>query len=773
MTTIATLAVEMEAKADQLQGTFDSTFRSLNLFDTKAASTQQALGNLQRAFDSWSKASSPADQMNNYNDLMRSITDARSEYERQALRERLEEEERVAEEAYQIQVDLADKEQDLVLMQQDMMVELARASTNAKLQEREREHMEIIRMAKEEYDLRVAQSDMGIELERVRVESAESYMNKEVSDALNLYDQRVALEERYYSLTHNELENALHEHDNYYAALMAKHEENAEMMALIDKNRELERARITEAGSGISGRAMLKVHQVAMLMNNTIGLSSGQMKALNMAMAVLGVRGNLLSGGLARIKKSLASFAATLASIGPIGWTAAAAVAAVTASVILAKGTESRIKELVQLRQSYGDLTLYVIDLMRAMYNPRPSSSALDKVKQDITELQGKQEQLVKPEGSFWDFLDQDNAYRVAMLAFDYANQSSLKLAKGLRETRNALEAIAKVQTEVNDARRMSNLQKTPEERGGLGSLQSQIEDEMRVAQAALEAFNYWDTQGKSAAVREEYIASLERMKALTEQLAARKKAVVDRIDDMKLSLQESEGLVDNIAASFARLKIPDATPEQMQQILNLMRQMEASQAWNKMHDNIKSVNDRLQDEINNMGVDARWAEYGKLQKQLESVAPENQEQYKQYLDLIKNNILLLEKLKGEEDAAAKNKEWLNGIMEEGKQVYEETRTPLEAYQKRVERLDVLLAQGAINADTYARAVAEAQKGLGGGTPLDMGTFQEVRTSLVDVKALSMTPTNDPVVGAIEDGNTALAKINTTLGRIEQKEGLA
>lgn len=49
-------------------------------------------------------------------------------------------------------------------------------------------------------------------------------------------------------------------------------------------------------------------------------------------------------------------------------------------------------------------------------------------------------------------------------------------------------------------------------------------------------------------------------------------------------------------------------------------------------------------------------------------------------------------------------------LFDEGKQVTEANRTALEKYAAEVERLDELLAAGAIDAETHARAVAEAER---------------------------------------------------------------
>lgn len=51
----------------------------------------------------------------------------------------------------------------------------------------------------------------------------------------------------------------------------------------------------------------------------------------------------------------------------------------------------------------------------------------------------------------------------------------------------------------------------------------------------------------------------------------------------------------------------------------------------------------------------------------------------------------------------------LKAAMSEGKAVFESTRTPAEAYGLEVERLNALLQKGAIDQDTYNRAVLQAQ----------------------------------------------------------------
>jgi hypothetical protein len=50
--------------------------------------------------------------------------------------------------------------------------------------------------------------------------------------------------------------------------------------------------------------------------------------------------------------------------------------------------------------------------------------------------------------------------------------------------------------------------------------------------------------------------------------------------------------------------------------------------------------------------------------------------------------------------------------MEEGAKVFDETRTPIEKYAAEIEHLDDLLMRGALDNDTYNRAVERAQDEL-------------------------------------------------------------
>ena len=53
-------------------------------------------------------------------------------------------------------------------------------------------------------------------------------------------------------------------------------------------------------------------------------------------------------------------------------------------------------------------------------------------------------------------------------------------------------------------------------------------------------------------------------------------------------------------------------------------------------------------------------------------------------------------------------------MMAEGERVFDSVQTPLEKYEREIDKLEKLLGAGAINQDTFSRAVSKAREGLGG-----------------------------------------------------------
>lgn len=73
--------------------------------------------------------------------------------------------------------------------------------------------------------------------------------------------------------------------------------------------------------------------------------------------------------------------------------------------------------------------------------------------------------------------------------------------------------------------------------------------------------------------------------------------------------------------------------------------------------------------------------------------------------------------------------------QEEVAKIFADTRTPLEQYETTIGRLHELLDAGAVDWDTYGRAVRMAREKLegGGAKPFNAGEFQVIRRGLVSV----------------------------------------
>jgi hypothetical protein len=67
-----------------------------------------------------------------------------------------------------------------------------------------------------------------------------------------------------------------------------------------------------------------------------------------------------------------------------------------------------------------------------------------------------------------------------------------------------------------------------------------------------------------------------------------------------------------------------------------------------------------------------------------------------------------LEQMRATTEATAKHQSIFDDAMERGKQVTESTRTPIEAYESTIADLNSLLSVGAINQETYNRAIEQA-----------------------------------------------------------------
>lgn len=148
-------------------------------------------------------------------------------------------------------------------------------------------------------------------------------------------------------------------------------------------------------------------------------------------------------------------------------------------------------------------------------------------------------------------------------------------------------------------------------------------------------------------------------------------------------------------------------------------------------------------------------------------------DEQQKFNELLQQTKILMEDLKTVETWKTQQEEFesnLKAMMAEGASIFEQTRTPIEAYGAAIENLNKLLNVGAIDWDTYGRAIKDANEQLGDqvGGPVGGGTFQTIRTEYVDVAGLNMTLELDPVVNQITRSNEILANIdrNTRVANI-------
>lgn len=75
----------------------------------------------------------------------------------------------------------------------------------------------------------------------------------------------------------------------------------------------------------------------------------------------------------------------------------------------------------------------------------------------------------------------------------------------------------------------------------------------------------------------------------------------------------------------------------------------------------------------------------------------------------------------------------LADAMNEGKRIFEETRTPLEKYNAELTKLNILKAQGAIDVDTFNRAVAQSKEAYEKATDGAAAFYEEAKENAQDI----------------------------------------
>lgn len=203
-------------------------------------------------------------------------------------------------------------------------------------------------------------------------------------------------------------------------------------------------------------------------------------------------------------------------------------------------------------------------------------------------------------------------------------------------------------------------------------------------------------------------MAKLASTKALEEADRAAKKAAEERAQILK-------GLSDEIvkmtqgeeALTIAKLKSLGATPQQLAQAEELMRQRAGVKATQDQTQVLKGLND----EVAKLTQSEEALTIAKL-KELGATP----QQIAQAEELMRQRAVMRaadreldeatrESTKLTEDATRAKEQ----LADAGKRLYDETRTPAEKLNIELARLNDLLAKGVINWDTYSRAVFKAQ----------------------------------------------------------------
>lgn len=204
-----------------------------------------------------------------------------------------------------------------------------------------------------------------------------------------------------------------------------------------------------------------------------------------------------------------------------------------------------------------------------------------------------------------------------------------------------------------------------------------------------------------------------ERLQEIRAELEKQRQAILDTYGvSTQKAIDETGNAAEEAAAKLLKLQETEAQREKARKAAEAAAK-KAAEERQRATDTITDQVRALETEIATLGRGAlATIEYeiahGELAETFRT-AGAGAEQYKQRLvDLT----LQLEAQKAAQEKAEKAMEDYKDLMAEGKAVFEATRTPAEEYAAKIEKLNKLLEVGAINQDTYTRAVKDAQDAL-------------------------------------------------------------
>lgn len=220
-------------------------------------------------------------------------------------------------------------------------------------------------------------------------------------------------------------------------------------------------------------------------------------------------------------------------------------------------------------------------------------------------------------------------------------------------------------------------------------------------------------------------------------QMLGQLKAMEDKsfVTGMIEDLEKQVGLfgLNEGAIRIYEAAMKSATVAQFDQIEALNAQIEALEKQKALSDASTALISSLQEQIDTFGMSANQIAIWRLQQQ----------------GATEDVLNMARALNDQLDALNKQRE----LMDRGRQVFEETRTPMERYQKRMEELQELLEAGAIDWETYQRALQKASDEM-------ERTGEKARE--IDLSNLTRG------VGAIERRNIAgFSDDNSSLNRLQ------
>ena len=296
-------------------------------------------------------------------------------------------------------------------------------------------------------------------------------------------------------------------------------------------------------------------------------------------------------------------------------------------------------------------------------------------------------------------------------------------------------EQIATIEAKIRNAQEIrTRAQSGP--RGGvtaanpnaaIAALEAQLEALKETARLEAKAADETARRASATqkAIADEIKAEQERKRVASEaqSLEQQRATLIQGLRNDLLKLSDGEA-----AVTIERLKSLGATQKQIEQARELITQTAAREQQLNQEKDRKQVLERLNEEVSKLvqseealtvaklrslgASDAEIAQAQELIRQKAQIAAADRELEQATKEAIK----LDEEAKRKKDA----------LKEAGKRVYDETRTPAEKLNIEISRLNDLLDQGAIDWDTYGRAVFKAQDEFEGVKEKGKDAMQEL-----------------------------------------------